>query len=126
MKLLIVLCIVVAAVSGAAVPSNDVQVLRYDNDNIGVGNYRYVFEQSDGSKHEQQGSLINEGHEDEAIAVKGSYSWVAPDGNTYIVTYIADSNGYKPTLTVQPEIREKGIPEGQALYSVAFIQSALG
>ncbi|CAG4936651.1 unnamed protein product [Colias eurytheme] len=121
-----VLCIAVAAVSGAAVPSNDVQVLRYYNDNIGVGKYRYAFEQSDGSKHEQQGSLINEGREDEAIAVMGYYSWVAPDGDTYIVTYFADSNGYKSALTVQPEGIPRPIHKVQRLYSSAFLGTVLG
>ncbi|CAG4936667.1 unnamed protein product [Colias eurytheme] len=99
MKLLIVLCIAVAAVSGAAEPSNNVQLLRYDNDNIGVGNYRYTYEQNDGTKQEQQGNLINEGREDESIAVTGAFSWVAPNGVTYKVTYNADAYGYDPTIT---------------------------
>ncbi|CAG4937500.1 unnamed protein product [Colias eurytheme] len=103
MKLLIVLCIAVAAVSGSALPSGNVQVLRYDNDNIGLGNYRYAFELSDGTQQEQQGEIINEGREDESLVVKGSFSWVGPDGVTYKVTYVADSNGYQPTIEKEEE-----------------------
>ncbi|CAG4937512.1 endocuticle structural glycoprotein ABD-5-like isoform X3 [Colias croceus] len=102
MKLLIVLCIAVAAVSGAVLPSDNVQILRYDNDNIGLGNYRYAYEQNDGTKQEQQGEIINEGREDESLVVRGSFSWVGPDGVTYKVTYVADSNGYQPEIEEGP------------------------
>lgn len=62
----------------------------------------FSYEQSDGQKHQQQGQLKNAGTDDEAIAVKGSYSWVGPDGVTYIVNYIADENGFQPTIEQGP------------------------
>ncbi|CAH2237016.1 flexible cuticle protein 12-like [Pararge aegeria] len=96
MKLLIALCLVSAAV---AVPLyDDVKVLRYDNDNIGTGSYSYQFELSDGTKQEQVGELKNEGVVGQAEVVRGSYSWVAPDGYNYIVTYVADELGYRSTI----------------------------
>ncbi|CAG4937504.1 unnamed protein product [Colias eurytheme] len=121
MKLLIVLCIAVAAVSGSALPSGNVQVLRYDNDNIGLGNYRYAYELSDGTQQEHQGEIINEGREDESLVVRGSFSWTGPDGVTYKVTYVADSNGYQPTLEKEEEEEGPG-----SVYTPALIQSALG
>ncbi|CAH0727794.1 unnamed protein product, partial [Brenthis ino] len=106
MNLLIVLSLVALAV--AAPPPrlnyqpNDVQLLRYENDNIGTGNYRYAFEQSDGTKQEQRGELRNEGREDEYVAMTGSYTWIGPDGVTYLVTYTADENGFQPEIEEGP------------------------
>lgn len=53
-------------------------------------------ELTDGSKAESQGELKNAGTEHEAISVKGSFSYVAPDGQVYTVTYTADENGFQP------------------------------
>ncbi|CAH4018885.1 endocuticle structural protein SgAbd-6-like [Pieris brassicae] len=124
MRQIIVLAVVIVAVAGAAVPSVETrrdnypaqaQILRYDVDNIGLGDYKYAYEQTDGTRQEQQGTITNEGREDEAIAVKGSFSWVAPNGVRYTVTYTSDVEGYKPTLEEGPG----GLPD------VALI-SALG
>lgn len=63
-------------------------------------------ETSDGNKQEAQGQLENVGTEDEAIAVRGSFSFVADDGQTYTINYVADRNGYQPVgahLPVAPE-----------------------
>ncbi|CAB3221305.1 unnamed protein product [Arctia plantaginis] len=114
MKLIVALCLVAVVV---AVPvqrvnlysTDNVQLLRLENDNPGEGNYRFAFEQSDGTKHEQQGQIINEGSEDESIAVKGSYSWVGPDGVTYVVNYTADDEGFHPEIEQGPG---GGIPAG--------------
>ncbi|XP_023952893.2 flexible cuticle protein 12-like [Bicyclus anynana] len=96
MKFIIALCLVSVVV--ALPPYDEVQVLRYDNDNIGTGDYSYQFEQSDGTKQEQVGELKNEGVVGQAEVVRGSYSWFAPDGYTYKVTYVADELGYRATI----------------------------
>ncbi|KAM3962334.1 endocuticle structural glycoprotein SgAbd-5-like [Aphomia sociella] len=97
------LVLVIVAV-GAAAPQNpqDVQIVRYDIDNSGLGAYNYAWELSDGSKHEEQGQLKNQGTEDESIAVQGQYSWVGPDGVLYTVSYIADENGFQPRIEQGP------------------------
>ncbi|RZC35318.1 Chitin bind 4 domain containing protein [Asbolus verrucosus] len=71
-------------------------ILRYDFDNSILGEFSFGVETSDGFKHEQTGKLKNAGTEDEALSVKGSYSYVGPDGRTYTVNYTADENGFQP------------------------------
>lgn len=40
--------------------------------------------------------MKNAGTDAEALVVRGSYSWIAPDGQQYTVTFIADENGFQP------------------------------
>lgn len=61
-----------------------------------IASYSFDFEQSDGHKRSEVGVLKNVGSESEAITVTGSFSFVAEDGQTYTVTYVADENGTKP------------------------------
>ncbi|XP_053603468.2 flexible cuticle protein 12-like [Plodia interpunctella] len=77
-------------------PDADAQVLRYDVDNIGVDGFRYAFETSNGISQQEEGQLKNAGSENEAIAVRGQYSYTGPDGVVYTVTYVADENGFQP------------------------------
>ncbi|XP_048485196.1 flexible cuticle protein 12-like [Plutella xylostella] len=106
MKLFVVLALV--AVTAAAPQDRSarqaygVQILRYEFDNIGLGQYRYGYEQSNGQRHDETGELKNAGQENESLVVRGSYSWVGPDGVTYTVTYLADNNGYQPTIEQGP------------------------
>ncbi|XP_047020582.1 cuticle protein 19-like [Helicoverpa zea] len=97
----VVLALVTAA---CAAPQNqqDVQIVRYDVNNAGLDSYSFAWELSDGSKHEEQGQLKNQGTENEAIAVQGQYVWVGPDGVTYTVTYLADENGFQPQIQQGP------------------------
>ncbi|CAH2237017.1 jg9509 [Pararge aegeria aegeria] len=105
MKLLVVLCLVAVAIAApppATYNNNNADILRYENDNIGLGNYRYVVVQSDGTKQGQLGELRNEGRENESIAVQGFYSWFAPNGVEYRVVYTADEEGFKPEVEEAP------------------------
>ncbi|KAH8380766.1 larval cuticle protein 8-like [Drosophila serrata] len=93
------------AVTLAAPADQDVTVLRSDSD-VGPESFKYDWETSDGSSAQAQGQLNNAGSENEAISVRGSYRYVAPDGVTYEVTYVADENGFQPQgahLPVAPE-----------------------
>lgn len=54
------------------------------------------YETSDGTSAQEQGELRNAGSENEAIAVRGQFTYVGDDGVTYTVTYIADENGFQP------------------------------
>ncbi|CAH2075265.1 unnamed protein product, partial [Iphiclides podalirius] len=113
MKLIVAFCLL--GVAFAAPPpafyssdSKNAEILRYDNDNTGFGSYRYEFEQSDGTKQEQQGQVVNEGSENAYLAVKGRFSYVAPDGVVYTVTF-EQSDGTKQQQ--QGELVKKGSNE---------------
>lgn len=64
-----------------------------------VNNFIFVpssYETSDGQSRDEEAQLKNIGTEQEAISVRGSYSFVAPDGQTYTVNFVADENGFQP------------------------------
>ncbi|TKX27925.1 flexible cuticle protein 12-like [Spodoptera litura] len=97
MKSFIVLALfVAAAVAAPASPDADAVVVRYDSDNIGVDGYNYAVETSNGIAAQEQGQLKNAGTENEAIEVRGQFSYTGPDGVVYTVTYIANEQGFQP------------------------------
>ncbi|XP_017048571.2 uncharacterized protein LOC108093137 [Drosophila ficusphila] len=83
----------------------EVEIVRQASD-VGPENFSYAWETSDGQKADAAGELKNVGSENESLAVRGSFSFVADDGQTYTVNYIADENGFQPQgahLPVAPE-----------------------
>lgn len=56
----------------------------------------FSYETSDGVSRQEEAELKNVGTDEEAISVRGSISWVAPDGQTYTLNYVADENGFQP------------------------------
>ncbi|XP_029163168.1 endocuticle structural protein SgAbd-6-like [Nylanderia fulva] len=80
---------------------NEVTIVKQEEvNNIGVGGYHFSYEQSDGQKREETAELKNEGTDDEALSVVGSFSYIAPDGHTYRVDYTADETGFHPTINL--------------------------
>lgn len=72
------------------------------SNNIGLGNYNFAYEQSDGQTRQETAEVervraARSGEEDSAILrVRGSFGWVDPaTGQNYQVTYVADENGYQ-------------------------------
>ena len=67
--------------------------------NIGLGNYEFGYELSDGQRRQERAEFIPGGLEEEGILrVSGSYSYFNPfDGQTYTVDYVADENGFHPS-----------------------------
>ncbi|KAH8297831.1 hypothetical protein KR054_011185 [Drosophila jambulina] len=105
MKFAVVLAFAALFAVAIAAPTQEATVLRSESD-VGPEGYSYTLETSDGVSKNEQGQLKNIGTEQEAIAVKGSFSFVADDGQTYTVNYIADENGFQPSgahLPVAPE-----------------------
>lgn len=43
--------------------------------------------------------MNNLGSDAESIAVKGSYTWVAEDGQSYTLNFVADEGGFQPQGT---------------------------
>lgn len=97
MKFIVILALAVTACLAAPLDdSANAQILKYENENIGIDGYKFAYETSDGTSHQEEAELKNAGSENEAMSVRGSYSWTAPDGQVYTVTYIADENGFQP------------------------------
>ncbi|CAH0605472.1 unnamed protein product [Chrysodeixis includens] len=101
MKSFIVFALFVA-VAVAAPADKDAVVLRYDSDNIGVDGYNYAVETSNGQSIQEQGQLKNVGTENEALEVRGQFSYTGPDGVVYSVSYIANENGFQPQAAHLP------------------------
>ncbi len=57
----------------------------------------YRFETSDGIARDEQGELVDVGTDEEAIQVRGTYSYTGPDGIVYTVTYTAGKEGFVPS-----------------------------
>ncbi|XP_022919794.1 pupal cuticle protein 27-like [Onthophagus taurus] len=74
-------------------PEARANLIKFDNNNDGSGNYHFDFETENRIRHEEHGQIKQDG---EAVVVQGSYSYVGDDGKTYTVTYIADENGFQP------------------------------
>lgn len=53
------------------------------------------YETSDGQSRKEEAELQNVGTDDEALVVKGSFSFVGDDGVTYTVVYVADKDGFR-------------------------------
>ncbi|XP_037044861.1 endocuticle structural protein SgAbd-6-like [Bradysia coprophila] len=98
MKMFIVLVAVLAVALAAPLdePQN-AQILKYENDNIGVDGYNFAYETSDGVSRSEQAELKNPGTEQEALSVRGTITWIAADGVQYTLNYIADENGFQPS-----------------------------
>lgn len=75
--------------------AKDAQVLRFDSD-VQPEGYKFAVETSDGKSHQEEGQLKDIGTDHEAIVVRGSYSYIGDDGQTYTVNYLADENGFQP------------------------------
>lgn len=75
--------------------SQDAQVVRFDSD-VQPEGYKFVVETSDGKLHQEEGQLKDVGTDHEAMVVRGTFSYVGDDGQTYTVNYVADENGFQP------------------------------
>jgi len=93
MKFLIVF---VALFAVALARPNEVLTKRLDSD-VQPESFKFGVETSDGTTHDAEGELKYVGSDHESLVVHGSYSFVADDGKTYTVTYVADENGYQPS-----------------------------
>lgn len=97
MKFIVLLAFAVTACIAAPVDdSSNAQILRYENENIGIDGYKFAYETSDGVSRQEEAQLQNAGSENEALAVRGSVTWTAPDGQVFTLNYVADENGYRP------------------------------
>lgn len=97
MKVAIVLVAAFVTLAFAA-PSTpqDTTVTKLVND-VDAKGFQYNLETSDGTSTNAQGELKQVDKDNSAVVVKGSFSYIASDGQQYTVTYVADENGYQPS-----------------------------
>ncbi|CAB4060109.1 unnamed protein product [Lepeophtheirus salmonis] len=95
---------VAAAVAGHAAPI--IAILSETNNAPGTlgdnGNFDTTFESENGIKQQAVGSTVSIG-EESVVTMKGSYEYVGPDGQTYVVDWIADENGFQPSAPHLPK-----------------------
>uniref|UniRef100_A0A1I8Q011 Uncharacterized protein n=1 Tax=Stomoxys calcitrans TaxID=35570 RepID=A0A1I8Q011_STOCA len=98
MKLLLSCGILAIILVGAfaAPQGKDVEVVEQSYENTGSDGYKFSYSLTDGTSRSEQGTVVNAGTDNESLSVKGSVSWVAPDGQTYTVNFVADENGFQP------------------------------
>ena len=75
--------------------------------------FKYAFETEDDTSQSAEGSLRNVDGVD-VVVMKGSYSYVGVDGNTWTVDWIADENGFQPSAPFLPKSVEPLHPEIKA------------
>ena len=97
------LFLTLAALSAAAPAPQEAQVkiVKDERSMMGDGTFSYAWESEDGTAADAMGENKAIG-EEFGVSMSGSYSFVAPDGKTYQVTWTADENGFQPVVT-QPE-----------------------
>ncbi|XP_045494159.1 flexible cuticle protein 12-like [Colias croceus] len=103
MKSFIVFALFVAAAVALPAEDREATILKYNINNIGVDGYAYDLETSNGIQAQEQAVLKNQGAENEAIEVRGQFSYPGPDGVVYTVTYIANENGFQATGAHLPQ-----------------------
>ena len=75
--------------------------------------FRYSFETENDIKQEAEGTMKNIDGTD-VVVMKGSYSYVGADGQTWTVDWYADETGYHPSAPFLPKSVEPIHPEIKA------------
>lgn len=93
---ILVLAALVAVALARPQSSKDAQILKYESENIGIDGYKFAYETSDGQSRQETAELKNVGTENEAMVIRGSFTWRDADGKDYTITFVADETGYHP------------------------------
>lgn len=56
----------------------------------------FSYETSNGIAAQESAQLKNAGSENEAIEARGQYEYTGPDGQRYVVSYVANEDGFQP------------------------------
>ncbi|XP_016991853.1 endocuticle structural glycoprotein ABD-5-like [Drosophila rhopaloa] len=104
---LFVLAVVVACCQALPVEPErmTVAILKSEMNKHNDGSYDTIYEAGDGTKRQEDAAVVSEGTEEEALEVKGSYTYIDDDGKVVEVFYTAGKNGFVPYGdTINPEI----------------------
>ena len=104
-----------SVISNSVVQSNTVQrepiaILRSENTGVNDGRYSYSFETENGISQDVSGEMkmVND---NPVYVMRGSYSYIGPDGQTYTVDWYADETGYHPSAPHLPRSVQPDHPE---------------
>lgn len=93
-----------------AVTQPPVAITRYENTGVNNGQYHYSYEAENGISQDVSGEMktVNDA---QVYVMKGSYSYIGTDGQTYTVDWYADETGYHPSAPHLPRSVEPNHPE---------------
>ncbi|XP_043280367.1 larval cuticle protein LCP-17-like [Venturia canescens] len=81
----------------AANPDFEAKILQQESDLNPDGSHFNIFETENGIKVRQEGSVKVLGEEAAVHSVQGEFSYYSGgSGDPYVVTYVANENGYQP------------------------------
>merc|ERR1719219_2340195 len=102
--------ITTSVVKSKPVTSKPIAILRSENTGVNDGRYSYSYETENGISQEVSGEMkmVND---NPVYVMKGSYSYIGPDGQTYTVDWYADETGYHPSAPHLPRSVEPNHPE---------------
>nr|XP_016928117.1 endocuticle structural protein SgAbd-6 [Drosophila suzukii] len=104
---LFVLAVVAACCHGLPVESErePIAILSSEINKKANGGYDTQYSGADGTSRKEQADLVDEGTDEEALEVKGSYKYINDLGEEVEVFYTAGKNGFVPYGTsINPEI----------------------
>jgi len=93
-----------------SVTSAPVAILRSENSGVNNGRYHYSYEAENGISQDVSGEMktVNDA---QVYVMRGSYSYIGTDGQTYTVDWYADETGYHPSAPHLPRSVEPIYPE---------------
>merc|ERR1711862_68685 len=86
-----------------------IAILRSNNEGP-LPTFRYSFESENEIQQSAEGELRTVG-DAEVMVMRGSYSYVGPDSNTYVVDWYADETGFHPSAPHLPQSVVPNHPE---------------
>jgi len=113
----------------AGLRASDVQILRQELNNDGLGTFNYAYETSDGTSASQKGYLRPppQGSDEPIQVLEGTFQFYSPEGETFKLDYLADENGFQPSaahLPTSPPIPEEIARALEIIYRNAGDQRA--
>ena len=102
--------ITTSVVKTSPVTSKPIAILRSENTGVKDGQYRYSFETENGISQDVSGEMkmVND---NPVYVMRGSYSYIGPDSQTYTVDWYADETGYHPSAPFLPQPVAPNHPE---------------
>ncbi|EAT46369.1 AAEL002452-PA [Aedes aegypti] len=94
-----------------------------ESNNYATDEFDWSYQLSDGREVRSNAykKLLADGRE--VLVINGLYSYVAPNGVKYTVSYYSDENGYHPTVIVGDELL---FPEGPQFIDPKVLASLIG